>query len=79
MQGAEGGIETEKRQALLQDELSLKLKIYRSLGFDLEKDGGEEYNKVVVRNGKKGDVHIVNMETGKFSRHFYAGYFWNTV
>jgi len=30
------------------------------------------------RNVRKGDVHVVNMD-GKFSRFFYANYFWETL
>ncbi|KAG9230619.1 Spc24 subunit of Ndc80-domain-containing protein [Amylocarpus encephaloides] len=78
LQGPEGGPETARR-GLVEDEITLKLAVYRGLGIEVEKEGGEEYNKVVVRNGRKGDVHIVNLEPGKFSRHFYANYFWNTV
>lgn len=67
-----------RRDAII-DETTLKLKVYRGLGMDIEKSAGsEEYNRVVVRNGTRGDVHIVNLE-GKFSRHFYANYFWETL
>ena len=62
----------------MDDEISLKLKVYRGLGIDLERDETGEYNKAVVRNGRKGDVHVVNVEN-KFSRFFYANYFWGTL
>jgi len=76
-QGVEGG--DNVRRGLVDDEIGLKLKVYRGLGIDIERDGeGGEYNKAIVRNGKLGDVHIVNMD-GKFSRFFYANYFWNTL
>ncbi|TVY16050.1 putative kinetochore protein spc24 [Lachnellula arida] len=76
-QGVEGG--DNVRRGLVDDEIGLKLKVYRGLGIDIERDSeGGEYNKAIVRNGKLGDVHIVNMD-GKFSRFFYANYFWNTL
>lgn len=56
----------------------LKLKIYRSLGIDVEPDSAGNYNRAVIRNNQKGDVHVVNIDP-KFSRFFYANYFWQTV
>lgn len=56
----------------------LKLKVYRSLGIDVETDATGVYNRAVIRNAQKGDVHVVNINT-KFSRHFYANYFWQTM
>jgi hypothetical protein len=58
---------------------SLKLKLYRTLGIDVEADPTTgEYNKAVIRNAQKGDVHVVNIDP-KFSRHFYTNYFWRTL
>jgi len=76
LQGVDGG--DNARRGLIGDEISLKLKVYRGLGIDIEKDESGEYNKVVIRNGRKGDVHIVNLD-GKFSRFFYANYFWSML
>jgi kinetochore protein Spc24, fungi type len=57
----------------------LKLKVYRSLGIEAERETeGGEYCKVVVRNGRKGDVQVINMDN-KFSKFFYANYFWDTL
>ena len=56
----------------------LKLKVYRSLGIDVECDNAGNYNKAVIRNNQKGDVHVVNIDP-KFSRFFYANYFWQTL
>jgi kinetochore protein Spc24 len=57
----------------------LKLKLYRTLGIDVEADKTTgEYNKAVIRNAAKGDVHVVNIDP-KFSRHFYTNYFWRTM
>ncbi|KXJ95252.1 Spc24 subunit of Ndc80-domain-containing protein [Microdochium bolleyi] len=63
----------------LDDEVLLRLKVYRSLGIDLERDEANgEFCKAIVRNDKKGDVHVVNLDK-KFSRFFYANYFWGTL
>ena len=56
----------------------LKLKVYRSLGIDVESDTAGNYNKAVIRNNQKGDVHVVNIDP-KFSRFFYLNYFWQTM
>ncbi|KAK4181922.1 Spc24 subunit of Ndc80-domain-containing protein [Triangularia setosa] len=74
VRGGDGGVE---------DEVLLRLKVYRSLGMELEKDDkggreGGEFNRVVLRNDKKGDVHVVKIDGG-FSRFFYANYFWQNL
>lgn len=76
VQGVEGG--DNARRGLVDDEISLKLKVYRGLGIEIERDDDGEYTKAVVRSGRKGDVHVVNMDN-KFSRFFYANYFWQTL
>ena len=40
--------------------------------------GAGEFNRVVVRNDRKGDVHVVNIDK-KLSRFFYANYFWSIL
>lgn len=68
----------------MENEITLKLKIYRGLGIELEREGergeggGGEYSKAVIRNAGKGDVHVVNMDN-KFSKYFYTNYFWQTL
>lgn len=63
----------------VEDEVLLRLKVYRSLGIDIERDSKDgEFTRAVVRNDRKGDVHIVNLDK-KFSRFFYANYFWGTL
>lgn len=57
---------------------SLKLKVYRSLGIDVEADASGNYSKAVIRNTQKGDVHVVNIDP-KFSEFFYSNYFWQTI
>ncbi|KAK2630579.1 hypothetical protein QTJ16_001399 [Diplocarpon rosae] len=77
LQGVDGG--ENVRRGLVDDELTLKLKVYRGLGIDLERGGeGEEYTKAIIRNSRKGDVNIVNIDH-KFSRFFYANYFWQQL
>jgi kinetochore protein Spc24, fungi type len=56
----------------------LQLKIYRSLGIDIEPDEAGNYNKAIIRNTQKGDVHVVNIDP-KFSKFFYANYLWQTI
>ncbi|KAI9824393.1 MAG: kinetochore-associated Ndc80 complex subunit spc24 [Thelocarpon impressellum] len=77
LQGVEGG-EGERGKRELEDETLLKLKVYRSLGIDIEPDSAGSYNKAVIRNHNKGDVHVINVDP-KFSRFFYANYFWQTM
>lgn len=95
LQGVEGDIAVQAvAKDPLDDEVLLRLKVYRSLGIDLERDGGAtasssgdivtgnvgkgEFTRAVVRNDRKGDVHVVNLDP-KFSRFFYANYFWQTM
>ena len=56
----------------------LKLKVYRSLGIDIEPDSAGNFTKATVRNRQKKDVHVVNIDP-KFSRAFYANYFWSNL
>lgn len=79
LQGVEGEDGGRKGRDAVDDEVLLRLKVYRSLGIDLERDERDgEWSKAVVRNDRKGDVHVVNMDK-KFSRFFYANYFWQTL
>ena len=48
------------------------------MGMEIEADQGGTYNKAIFRNNQKGDVHIVNVDP-KFSRYFYANYFWQIM
>lgn len=76
LQGVDGG--DNVRRGLIDDETSLKLKVYRGLGIDIERDEDGEYSKAIIRNSRKGDVNIVNIDS-KFSRFFYANYFWQKL
>ncbi|KAF1940523.1 Spc24-domain-containing protein [Clathrospora elynae] len=74
-EGVEGGMEVKTGE----DATVLKLKLYRTLGIDVEADPTTgQYNKAIIRNATKGDVHVVNIDP-KFSRHFYTNYFWRTM
>ncbi|EJP64192.1 putative kinetochore protein spc24 [Beauveria bassiana ARSEF 2860] len=83
LQGVEGDVGVGgsggKRRDFVDDEVLLRLKVYRSLGIEIERDEESgEWAKAVIRNDRKGDVHVVNMDK-KFSRYFYANYFWKTL
>lgn len=94
IQGIDGDPADEaRRRDPISDEVLLRLSVYRSLGIDLERSGGGggnddsnkdaaaapgEYTKAVIRSDRRGDVHVVNLDSN-FSRHFYANYFWETL
>ncbi|EGY16844.1 uncharacterized protein VDAG_08008 [Verticillium dahliae VdLs.17] len=87
VQGVDGAADEEARRRRardpLEDEVLLRLSVYRGLGIEIERDeneggGGEVFSRAVVRNDRKGDVHVVNMDK-KFSKFFYANYFWQTL
>lgn len=64
----------------VEDEVLLRLKVYRSLGIEIERDDKDgEFTRAVVRNDRKGDVCVVNVDRYRFSRFFYANYFWQTL
>ncbi|KAA8644158.1 hypothetical protein EYZ11_008481 [Aspergillus tanneri] len=76
-QGLEGD-EATRREREADDATILRLKIYRSLGVDIEADEAGNFNKAVIRNSRKGDVHVVKIDP-KFSRFFYSNYLWSTM
>ncbi|ETN45888.1 uncharacterized protein HMPREF1541_00069 [Cyphellophora europaea CBS 101466] len=76
-QGVEGD-ERARRTREADDPMVLRLWLYRSLGITLEEGENGEYRKAVVGDRRKGDVHVVNVEP-KFSKWFYADYFWGTM
>lgn len=64
----------------VEDEVLLRLKVYRSLGIEIEREEADgEFTRAVVRNDRKGDVCVVNVDRHRFSRFFYANYFWQTL
>ncbi|MCJ1333326.1 kinetochore-associated Ndc80 complex subunit spc24 [Thelotrema lepadinum] len=79
LQGVEGdGSAVARARREGEDETVLKLKVYRTLGIDVEPDAAGQFAKAVVRNSARGDVHVVNIDP-KFSRFYYANYFWSTI
>ncbi|KAI5291962.1 kinetochore-associated Ndc80 complex subunit spc24 [Ascosphaera acerosa] len=76
-QGVEGD-EAARRAREADDATLLRLKVYRSLGIEAEPDEQGNYTKAVIRDSRKGDVHVVTVDP-KFSRFFYANYFWQTM
>ncbi|KAG9248456.1 Spc24 subunit of Ndc80-domain-containing protein [Calycina marina] len=76
MQGVDGG--DNARRGLVDDEISLKLKIFSSLGIQPEKSGGVNYNKAVISHGTQGNLNIVSFD-GKASRYFNANYLWEAL
>ncbi|KAJ5716064.1 hypothetical protein N7493_007975, partial [Penicillium malachiteum] len=76
-QGLEGD-EPTRREREMDDATILRLKIFRSLGIDIEPDEAGNFHRAVIRNSRKGDVHVVNIDP-KFSRFFYSNYFWQTM
>ena len=76
-QGVEGD-EMTRRTREADDPTILRLWLYRSLGIQLEQDEAGNYNKATIGNTKKGDVHVLNIDP-KFSRWFYADYFWQNM
>ena len=77
LQGVEGD-DAARAKRESEDETVLKLKVYRTLGIDIEPDAAGSVRKAVIRSSKRGDVHVVNIDP-KFSRFYYANYFWSTV
>ena len=76
IEGPEGGKEAERTE--LDDELLLKLRVYRSLGMEVDRGSDGEYRKMVVRGRGKGDVIVVDVD-GKGSKAWYANYFWGAL
>lgn len=74
----DGGEEAKRSE--VEDEVLLKLRVYRSLGIEAEREGGEWSRAVVRGRGKDGrsEVQVVNVEK-KFSKFFYANYFWQAL
>lgn len=48
------------------------------MGIDIEADESGNYKKAIIRNGRKGDVHVVNIDP-KFDQFFYTNYFWQAM
>ncbi|KEQ83445.1 kinetochore protein-like protein spc24 [Aureobasidium pullulans EXF-150] len=75
----EQGDEVESAENKAEDEVVLKLGVYRSLGIDAEQDHNTgDFTRAVIRNTAKGNVNVVNLGS-KFDRFFYANHFWNSM
>ncbi|THY02071.1 kinetochore protein-like protein spc24 [Aureobasidium pullulans] len=75
----EQGDEVESAENKAEDEVVLKLGVYRSLGIDAEQDHNtSDFTRAVIRNTAKGNVNVVNLDS-KFDRFFYANHFWNSM
>ena len=48
------------------------------MGISLDQDDVGNYKKATIGNARRGDVHVVNIDP-KFSKYFYANYFWQTM
>ena len=73
MDGGDGA-----RRSTIDDENSLRLKIYKALGMDAEKDSNGEYTRIVMWNANEGKSDVVNLDK-RLSRFFYANYFWERL
>ncbi|KAH8597292.1 Spc24 subunit of Ndc80-domain-containing protein [Bisporella sp. PMI_857] len=77
MQGVDGG--DNARRTLVDDEISLKLKLIRGLGLDAEREGGSgDYNKVIIRQSTSGEPQILSLDNN-FSKFFYANLLWKVM
>jgi len=56
----------------------LKLKLYRSLGIDLETDAQGQFAKAVVRNTQKGIVNVIPLEAS-LPKTAYADRLWDAL
>ncbi|BFZ59425.1 putative kinetochore protein spc24 [Saitoella coloradoensis] len=54
----------------------LKLRVYRSLGIDLEEDGAGGFAKAHIRTLDNKDVRPLNIEN-KYGKYFSANNFWD--
>jgi len=82
-QGVEGGQSLAQgpaaaQKSVLENEVLLKLWVYRSLGISVDRDEKGEYTKVTVGDAGRGDLRVINLDP-KFSSYFYANFFWNLI
>jgi len=77
-EGVEGRAATETAE----DETVLKLRVYRSLGIEVEREESGEFARAVVRDRKRGDVRVMRMgeeERESVGRYFCARELWNGI
>lgn len=56
----------------------LKLKLYRSLGIDLEADAQGQFSRAVVRSAQKGLVNVIPIDSS-LPRTAYADRIWGAL
>lgn len=66
------------RESVLLTEVRLKLKLYRSLGIDLEPDVQGQFSKAVVRNVQKGIVNVIPIDSS-LPRTAHAERIWQAL
>ncbi|KAK5709172.1 putative kinetochore protein spc24 [Elasticomyces elasticus] len=75
-EGVEGG---RRVGGEAEDEIVLKLSVYRSLGIDVSQDTRTgDFNRAVIRNTSRGDVNVIHVD-GKQSRSSQAEQFWTSL
>lgn len=70
------GDEWAGRERELQD--VLRLKLYRSLGIDLETNNAGAFCRAVVRNSDRRDAKVIDVDSRLPSNH-YSGHFWEAM
>jgi len=77
------GVEGRSVAETGEDETVLKLRVYRSLGIEVEREGENGgYGRAVVRDRKRGDVRVLRIgeeEREKVGRFFCAKELWSGI
>jgi len=76
MQGVDGG--DNARRGPVADELSLKLKLFRSLGIEARRGEGVGYNEVVIEKSTDGGPQVFTLKE-KFSSFYKANHIWEVL
>jgi len=76
MQGVDGG--DNARRGPVADELSLKLKLFRSLGIEARRGEGVGYNEVVIEKSTDGGPQVFTLKE-KFSSYYKANHIWEVL
>ncbi|KAK9452732.1 Spc24 subunit of Ndc80-domain-containing protein [Dipodascopsis uninucleata] len=64
--------------SIQQNSTILLLKVYRSLGINLESDGMGGYSKAIVRSQANKDIHVLPLDK-TYSNFFIANYLWDMI
>ena len=57
---------------------SLKLKLYRSLGVELEGDGEYGFKRALIRSSPRAEAKIIDIDS-RFSKNYYVNQFWQAM